>query len=264
MAMTGYTKLFNSILASTIWREDDKTRLVWITLLAMADKNGLVEASIPGLADLAHVSIEDCECALGNLQKPDKYSRSQEHDGRRIQVCDGGWVVLNHTKYRDKMSQDDKREQDRERQRRHRQQNKGVTLAVTHECDMSRMSRHTDTDTENKNLSPEPKSSSGSVSPRRKKTIKTVLPDSFGISDAVREWAQGKNYSSLEERLEHFVGYARAKGVMYADWDQAFQNAIRQDWAKLNGSSNGNGNGAKPMSASEITRLQREGREWRQ
>jgi hypothetical protein len=26
MAMTGYTKLFNSILASTIWREDDKTR----------------------------------------------------------------------------------------------------------------------------------------------------------------------------------------------------------------------------------------------
>ena len=43
--MPGYTKLFNSILASTIWRADDKTRIVWITLLAMADKHGIVEAS---------------------------------------------------------------------------------------------------------------------------------------------------------------------------------------------------------------------------
>ena len=113
MAMTGYTKLFNSILASTIWREDDKTRLVWITLLAMTGKNGVVEASIPGLADLARVSIEDCERAIANLQKPDKYSRSQDHDGRRIDTIDGGWLVLNHAKYREKMSEDDRRERDR-------------------------------------------------------------------------------------------------------------------------------------------------------
>ena len=48
--MAGYTKLFNSILQSTIWREDDKTRIVWITLLAMADKNGIAETSLPSLA----------------------------------------------------------------------------------------------------------------------------------------------------------------------------------------------------------------------
>ena len=143
--MTGYTKLFNSILASTIWREDDKTRLVWITLLAMVDKNGIVEASVPGLADLARVSIEDCEKAIDNLQKPDKYSRSQEHDGRRIVKIDGGWVVLNHAKYRAKMSEDDRRERDCERQRRHRQSHTD-THSVTHMRDMSRMSRHTDTD----------------------------------------------------------------------------------------------------------------------
>ena len=67
MAMAGYTKLFNSILMSTIWREDDKTRIVWITLLAMADKNGIAETSIPSLADAARVSgaiVQALEVAL--------------------------------------------------------------------------------------------------------------------------------------------------------------------------------------------------------
>ena len=94
--MSGYTKLFNSILASTIWREDDKTRIVWITLLAMAGRDGVADGSIPGLADLARVSVEDCEAALAKLKAPDKYSRSKGNDGRRIRDVDGGWLLLNH------------------------------------------------------------------------------------------------------------------------------------------------------------------------
>ncbi len=90
MVMTGYTKLFNSILASTIWRADDKTRLVWITLLAMADRWGIAEGSTPGLADLARVSVEDCRRALDELQAPDPDSRTKEHDGRRIKAIDDG------------------------------------------------------------------------------------------------------------------------------------------------------------------------------
>ena len=30
---------------------------------------------------------------------------------------------------------------------------------------------------------------------------------------------------------------ARAKGYVYADWDQALMNAIRDDWAKLRGAN---------------------------
>ena len=48
--MNGYTKLFNSIITSTIWTEDDKTRLVWITMLALADKNAGLELQIETLA----------------------------------------------------------------------------------------------------------------------------------------------------------------------------------------------------------------------
>jgi len=93
-----------------------------------------------------------------------------------------------------------------------------------------------------------PESSSGSVSPsRKKKPAKTPLPENFGISDAVRKWALTKGYGRLEDHLEHFIGDVKAHGRTYVDWDQAFQNAIREDWAKLRTSRNGRGkNGAVP------------------
>lgn len=111
--MAGYTKLFGSLLASTIWREDDKVRIVWITLLAMADQRGVAEGSIPGIADLARVSIEDCEKALARLQEPDRYSRSPEHDGRRVRAVEGGFLVLNHGKYRERLNAEERREYQR-------------------------------------------------------------------------------------------------------------------------------------------------------
>jgi len=69
-------------------------------MLAMADQHGRVWGSIPGLANRARVSIEKCEEALAALHSPDKYSRTKEHEGRRIEEIDGGWRLLNHGKYR--------------------------------------------------------------------------------------------------------------------------------------------------------------------
>ena len=121
--MAGYTKLFNSILQSTIWRADDKTRIVWITLLAMADKNGVAETSIPSLADSARVSLEDCLASLEKLKSPEIYSRTKEHEGRRVEECDGGFLILNHAKYRAKMSADERREYNRIKQAEWRETN---------------------------------------------------------------------------------------------------------------------------------------------
>lgn len=145
-AMAGYTKLFNSILASTIWREDDKTRIVWITMLAMADKNGVAESSIPGLADMARVSIADCEAALEKLAAPDKYSRTKEFDGRRIEAVDGGWRLLNHGKYRSKMSADERREYNRIKQAEHRAARSvnSVSAHVSNVIDESALSAHSE------------------------------------------------------------------------------------------------------------------------
>ena len=118
--MTGFTKLFGSLVTSTIWREDDKTRIVWITLLALTDRHGNVGASIPGLAALANMSIQDCETALGKLMAPDTYSRTKEHEGRRIEEIDGGFHILNYVKYRELGKQIDRSLYLREKQREHR------------------------------------------------------------------------------------------------------------------------------------------------
>lgn len=116
----GYTKLFSSIVASTIWREDNETRLVWITMLAMKDERHIVEASLPGLADLARVTLGECEHAIKKLSSPDKYSRNQQYQGRRIEKVAGGWRILNGEYYRQKMSLDERREYQRIKQAEYR------------------------------------------------------------------------------------------------------------------------------------------------
>ena len=147
--MAGYTKLFNSILASTIWREPHHVRIVWITLLAMADKHGVAEGSIPGLCDFARVTREDCEDALSRLMSPDPDSRSQEWEGRRIEAVDGGWAILNHSKYRAKLSADERRDYNRVKQAEWR--HKRAVSTVNNVNDISRLSAlsaHTEAEAE--------------------------------------------------------------------------------------------------------------------
>jgi len=117
-------------------------------MLALADANGEVQASLPGLAHLAHVSITDTEAALDKFMGPDPYSRSQESEGRRLEEIDGGWRLINHEKYRFKLSVDDQRERARERQRRHREKCHGENVTECDTCDKSRMSLQKEKETE--------------------------------------------------------------------------------------------------------------------
>lgn len=121
-----YTKLFHSILDSTIWTESLPTKIVWITLLAMTDKDGRVWASVPGLANRAGVSIAECEEALNRFRSPDVYSRTKDHEGRRITEIDGGWMLLNHGKYKAMMSAEERREYKRMKQAEYRRKKKAV------------------------------------------------------------------------------------------------------------------------------------------
>ena len=106
----GFTKLFSEIITSSIWSEDDKTRIMWITILALADQHGHVKAALPGLAAMARMSIEDSQKATQKLEAPDDFSRTTDHEGRRIEKVDGGWFVLNHGKFRDRERAEKRRE----------------------------------------------------------------------------------------------------------------------------------------------------------
>lgn len=141
MDMTGYTKLFGSIIASTIWGEPNNVRIVWITMLALANKDGIVEGSVPGLAQLSRVTVQECRDAVQALQQPDPDSRTKDHEGRRIAPADGGWLILNHAKYRAKMGVDERREYLRLKQQEHRAKN-----SVNSRSDSSTMSTHAESD----------------------------------------------------------------------------------------------------------------------
>ena len=119
MSMT-FTKLFSSITESSIWMQDDHTRIVWIAMLAMADKRGRVWASVPGLANRSRVPVASVERAIGIFLAPDTYSRTKDNQGQRVAEIDGGWRLLNHQKYRDMRDDEDRREQNREAQQRAR------------------------------------------------------------------------------------------------------------------------------------------------
>lgn len=122
--MSGYVKMFQSMLHSTIWKEPDHVRLVWITMLLLADRDGLVEASIPGLADAAKVNLEQCQDALRRLSGPDEYSRTPDNQGRRVEAVDGGWEILNWEAYRERKSEAHEREQAAKRMQRWRARKK--------------------------------------------------------------------------------------------------------------------------------------------
>jgi hypothetical protein len=96
-----FVKLYDSILRSSVWLEDPPTRIVWITLLALAGPDGHVEASVPGLAHAANVPVPACRKALKILESPDPDSKDPANEGRRIEADDGGWLVLNYQKYRE-------------------------------------------------------------------------------------------------------------------------------------------------------------------
>jgi|GEM_PF-4969822 len=130
-----FTKLFSSIIHSSIWSEDDQTRLVWVTMLALADAEGYVGASVPGLARAARVELKQCEFALERLQSPDKYSRSQAHEGRRIEPAERGWRILNYIDFRERAT-DAERRRKREWWRKHRAKNASnyAELAAPSDC----------------------------------------------------------------------------------------------------------------------------------
>jgi hypothetical protein len=152
-----YTKLFSTIVTSSIWVEDDATRIVWITLLALSNKDGEIMAAIPGLARMAGVSVEACEKAIQTFLSPDPYSRTKDEGGRRLEVIDGGWALINHAKYRRMASDEERKEQSAIRQKRFRDRVTNNNAPVTHpsrqhnaESEIvtreSRQNSHTDTE----------------------------------------------------------------------------------------------------------------------
>lgn len=115
-----FTKLFSSIVHSTIWNEPDHVRLTWVTMLALADRDGIVHASVPGLAHAARKTVAEVEDALEKFMSPDKYSRTPDFEGRRVEPVPGGWRLLTYEIHRERASKEHAKAKAAERQARKR------------------------------------------------------------------------------------------------------------------------------------------------
>ena len=244
--MHGFIKLHGSIVASTVWAYSDRVRVVWITMLAISDQDGRVSASVPGLASLAHVPIEAVEEALTLFLSPDAYSRTKDHDGRRIEVIDGGWMLLNHGKYRDLLGLADRRARDAARQARKRERDKSHTVTpghVTHvtsrDCHTSETDPKTDPKTE---AIPEGEHAAPAAPPPPVKAKAAArgsrIPEGFTPSEATLAALRAEGIADPMACLPSFKDYWAAKagaGAAKLDWDATFRVWVRKDSARAPG-----------------------------
>lgn len=145
-----FVKLDTGIINSTLWIERD-CRDVFITALLMAQPRELTEPmkqisirtleetgfEVPvgwyGFVPAAGIGIirqalVETEAGLNSLERlgsPDRESRSPEFEGRRMVRVDGGFVILNFIKYREKDSSSS------ERSKRWRERKKQLATRVS-------------------------------------------------------------------------------------------------------------------------------------
>jgi hypothetical protein len=119
-----YAKLFSSITESSLWSEPKEVRLLFVTMIAKADQTGFVEASVPGLARVANLTVEETEFALEVLRSPDKYSKNPDNEGRRIINVPQGFMILNYEDYRARRNSEERQEYMRNYMKEYRNKSK--------------------------------------------------------------------------------------------------------------------------------------------
>jgi len=241
-----FTKLFSSITASTVWCEDPETKVVWITLLAMTDAKGRIWASVPGLAAIARVSLEATERALEKFRQPDKYSRTKDNEGRRIEDTEGGWRILNYDKYRTLRDEEERREYKRNWIADKRAKTPNSVDNVDNGVDKRRQSRPPYTNAEaeaeadkNKNNTTSSKTDStdgtqpaaGADEQIKSGKRGTRIKIPFELTNDMLRWA-AENTPTLElsvetsEFVDYWKGVPGARGTKL-DWEATWRNRMR-------------------------------------
>ena len=129
-----YAKIFEQILDSSI-ADDWKVRHVFIDLLILADREGVVDMTLSAIARRTGLPLEMVTEAIAILERPDPVSRSEKEDGRRIVPIDEGrgwgWKIVNFREYHAMRDEDARREYQRTYQQRRRTKSTPVNIPST-------------------------------------------------------------------------------------------------------------------------------------
>ena len=101
----GYTPLFDTLTKGTLCGRWPDIGL-WPVVLSLTDKNGVVDCTPAYIAGVTGLALDDVIACMKRFCQPDPYSRTQDHNGARLELLDAhrdwGWRVVNHGKYREK------------------------------------------------------------------------------------------------------------------------------------------------------------------
>jgi len=143
-----YGKIFESIYDGTL-ADDWRGLITFQQFIILCNPDGMIDMTPQAISRRTGIPIEHIKAGIDILEKPDKYSRTEGQDGRRIELIDPhrswGWHIVNHEKYRNMKDMDTVRAQTRERVRKHRERKIGNVTSVTIS---NAEKRHTDTDTD--------------------------------------------------------------------------------------------------------------------
>ena len=124
-----YGKLFTQIYDGSL-REDPMVRLVFMDMVILADRDGIVDMTHEAISARTNIPAETIYNAIDKLESEDKRSRSPKENGCRIKRLDKhrdwGWELVNYEYYMRKGTRADKNEKDKIRMARIRNNNKSV------------------------------------------------------------------------------------------------------------------------------------------
>ncbi len=116
-----YGKLFADVFSSSILEEPLHVRYLWMSMIALADEEGVVDMTVGALARRVNLSPDETGRAIEILAAPDPESRTPDKDGRRIEQIrehtTWGWRLVNHARYRSMGRNQDRKDYQRGRRR---------------------------------------------------------------------------------------------------------------------------------------------------
>lgn len=122
-----FVKIFEQILDSSI-AEKYELRHFFEDMLKLADKTGVVDMTAEAIARRINLPLDKVLPLLIELGEPDKKSRSQTKQGRRIVALDShrdwGWIIVNYEHYRNIRDEETRRAQNRDNKRAERTRKK--------------------------------------------------------------------------------------------------------------------------------------------
>jgi hypothetical protein len=118
-----YGKIFDSIYDGSLYGQWEGI-VTLQQMIVLCDQEGFVDMTPQALAARTSIPLEIIQKGVAILMEPDRYSRTEGAEGRRIELIDArrpwGWKIVNYGKYREMRTEEDRREYMREYMRKRR------------------------------------------------------------------------------------------------------------------------------------------------